>query len=616
MAAHTNRKRLISWCSPLLALVVIAASCGSDDDDLRTSQPAAVTQAEAAAAAAATGGDSADMQAAQDAPDAAAAPADETDEPGEPLVAPVDTTTTTSPPGDEAAGAPAEPKPRFGGTLRVGVEAESDGLNPAANNFAVSAYVMTYPIFDPVAYWDVNGRWIPYLAESFTPVGDGSSWQMKLREGVRFHDGTTLGAEDAIATLEAQLDDPIIALAARSIFAEDGPIEQIDDYTVQYNLNEPNARFPQQVTSQLGMLLPSEWLERALADGTLNQMPVGTGPFMIESRVLDEATTLVRNPDYWAADMVDVYLDRIEIYPITDPVIAAERVGAGDLDLIVTSNADAILTMRDADGVKTFENVRSSEDFAIMNTQTAPFDDIRARRALTFASSREAYLSLIRQGTSPVAETMFHPDLIWHNPDVRQETDDPDSAAPLVAEYCSDWPENCSDGKINIELQYSGPSVSQTRIAELLIDGWEPYFNVTEQELLQDDHITEVALGLFNVVTWQQFGEADPDNDVVWVECRAISVISINWPRHCDSERDALLYEQRASDDLDRRVEIWHEIQQRIRDSYTYIFFNHTNWAIGAADNVQNVCGQSSPTGTELFCNNQGRAQLHRIWLS
>ena len=610
MTARSKYQRAACWLTVLLAFALVAAACGGGDgDDGGDAQPSQAVETTETVAT------EEPVEADDDEGEDATAPSDE-----EPLVAPVDTTTTTTPPddGEAAAEAPAEPEPNFGGTLRVAVEAEGDGLNPAANSFAVSAYVMTYPVFDPVAYWDTQGQWIPYLAESFTPIDDGQAWQMKLREGVRFHDGTPLDADDVIATFNAQLADPIVSLAVRPFYPPD-PAEaltRIDDLTVQFNPIDKFGFFPQFVTSQLGMIAPSEWLAAAAEDPNLNQFPVGTGPFMIESRTQDEVTVLVRNPDYWAADITDTYLDRIEVYPITDTVIAAERVAAGDIDLMVTSNSDAILTLRDSEGVQTIENVRSSEDFAMMNIEMPPFDDIRARQALTFATDRDAYVALIRQGTAPPADTMFHPDLIWHNPDVKQETNMPERAGPLVAEYCADFGDNCTDGKINIELQYSGPSVAQTRIAELLIDSWEPFFNVTEQELLQDDHITEVALGFYNVVTWRQFGAVDPDNDVLWIECRAISFISLNWPRDCDPERDALMYEQRASTDLERRVEIWHWIQENIRDSYTYIFFNHANWTIGAGDHVQNICGQTSPTGVELFCNNQGRVQLHQVWLS
>ena len=647
MAARLTDRRHACWLAVLLAFVLAAAACGGGDDDGESQPSQAVETTETAAPSEpADPGDGAAAAVDDDgdgAGEAAPAPSDtepDVAEEQEQLTAPVDTTTTTTAPppaedgedGEEAVvEAPAEPEPQFGGTLRVAVEAEGDSLNPTSGSFAVSAYVMTYPIFEPVAYWDPRGNWIPYLAESFTPINGGESWQMKLREGVRFHDGTELDADDVIATYEAQLLDLEVSLAVRPFYPETGGVVKVDDLTVQFNPLQPMAYFPQFITSQLGMIPPSEWLARALEDPTLNQFPVGTGPFMIESRVQDERTVLVRNPDYWAADITDVYLDRIEVYPITDTVIAAERLAAGDIDLMVTSNSDAILTLRDsADaGVRTIENLRSSEDFAMMNVQQPPFNDIRARQALTFATDRDAYVALIRQGTAPPADSMFHPDLIWHNPNVKQETNMPERAGPLVAAYCADnpgdyeWPvftgqrrAHCTDGKINMELQFSGPSVAQTRIAELLIDGWEDYFNVHQNELLQDEHITETAIGFFNVVTWRQFGAVDPDNDVLWIQCDSIDLISLNWPRDCDPERDALLYEQRRIDDLDRRVEIWHQISEDLRDSYTYIFFNHANWTIGARDNVHNICGQTSPDGVELFCNNQGRVQLHQVWLS
>ena len=418
------------------------------------------------------------------------------------------------------------------------------------------------------------------------------------------------------AAAVAAAADPIVSLAIIHLYDRDEPIVKIDDLTVEYQLAVPLAAFPRQLTSQLGMILPSEWLSLAHEDPTLNQMPVGQGPFMLENRAQDTRTVLVRNPDYWAADLIDVYLDRIEVYPITDSAIAAARLAAGELDMMITDNPDAILTLRDAEGVRTVENLRSGEHFAMLNTSKPPFDDTRARQALTFLTDRDAYVALIRQDTAPPADTMFHPDLVWHDHDVKQQTNMGEQAGPLVDAHCADHPENCTDGRINIELQHSGPSVIRTRIADLLVDNWEDHFNVAVQELLQDNHIVEVALGQYDVVTWRQFGAVDPDNDVVWLECASVSFISLNWTRYCDEERDALMYEQRSIDDLDCRVEIWHQVQEMMRDAYTHIFFNHANWTIGAREEVHNVCGQTAPAdGTKLFCNNQGRAQLHQVWL-
>jgi peptide/nickel transport system substrate-binding protein len=503
--------------------------------------------------------------------------------------------------------------PVRGGTLRVAVEAETDGLNPTANNFAVSAYIMGYPVFDPLFYFDSDGNWFPWLAESAEPIGDGSSWLITVRDGINFHDGTPLNADALIANFEAVLADPIISLAVIPSYPETNRVEKIDEMTVQYNLVRPSQHFPVNLTSQLGMMASPTWLADAAADETLNQMPIGTGPFKIESREQDESTLLVRNEDYWqGAD--DIYLDAIEVFPITDTVVAAERIGI-DIDLIVTSNPEAQLTLQDAD-VQTISNLLSGEDDIMMNTSRPPMDDLRVRQALTFAADREGYANLIAQGTKPLADTFFHPDLKWHNPDVVQEGNTPDLAAPLIAEYCAEVADQCTGGKVNMELQFSGPSVTQTLIMDLLTSGWGDYFNITRDELLQDDHITEVAFGLWDVVTWRQFGAVDPDNEIVWLECAtAEGGIALNWPRVCNEDRDALMYESRASTDEARRIEIWNEIQEEVNQTYSYIFLTHANWVIGFSDNVKNLCDQSGPSGETLLCNNQGRMFFHNAWV-
>ncbi|MEO0495247.1 MAG: ABC transporter substrate-binding protein [Actinomycetota bacterium] len=571
----------------LLAFTLIAAACGGDDDGDAGTDAGGDSDG---------GSESSDDDAAED-------------DGGEgESVAP----TITEPEPEEEV----ETGPVRGGVLRVATEADGDGLNPVANNFAVSAYLMAFPMFDPLFAFDSEGNWFPYLAESAAPVEGTNSWQVTLREGVTYHDGTVMTADDVIAAFEATLADPLISLAVAPSYPAENRIEKIDDLTVQYNLLRESAHFPVNLTSQLGMIPPASWIAAAADDPTLDQMPVGQGPFQIVSRTQDDKTVLERFDGYWQGTD-DIYLDGIEFSPITDPAIAAERVSAGDLDIQITSTPDAILTLRDDDSVNTVENLFSGENDIMMNTRAAPFDDIRARQALTFAADRDSYAALITQGTSPMADSMFHPDLIWNNPDVVQEGNTPELAGPLVEAYCADVPDSCTDGKINMELQYSGPSVSQTRIADILTAGWEPYFNVTEQELLQDAHILEVATGAFQVVTWRQFGAVDPDNEVVWLECAtAEGFITLNWVRWCNPDRDALLYEQRATDDLDRRVEIWREIQQEMNESYAYIFTTHANWTVGYGDRVNNICGQMGPNGETMFCNNQGRQFFHNIWLS
>jgi peptide/nickel transport system substrate-binding protein len=374
--------------------------------------------------------------------------------------------------------------------------------------------------------------------------------------------------------------------------------------------------FPGIFTTQLGMIPSLEYMQAAEADGSLNQAPVGTGPFMIDSRVQDSMTRFVRNPDYWQGD---VYLDAVEFYIYTDGEIGAAALGVGDIDAMGTSNVDAILAIRDleGDGYVLYEDDRGDEIFSMANASHPPFDDIRARKALTYAFPRDDYLEFIGAGILRPADQAFTPESIYYHPDVKQEHDTPDLATPLVAEYCADVPDMCTDGRINAEYQYSGPSVIQDRTYDLLTDAWSDHFNFTKDLLLQDDHITHAILGMWDFITWRQFGSLNPDGHILWTSCEAIGALSLNWPRYCDPAGiDEPMFAARASTDREANLDLWRTWTESIHDSYTYLFQAHAMWTHGYAPRVKNVCGYTFPDGSAPLCHiNGGNPGWHHMWI-
>lgn len=505
-----------------------------------------------------------------------------------------------------------------GGTLRIGVEAETDGLNPTVNRFAAASYNMGYTVFEPLFAWDSTGQPVPYLAESSESSDDGLEFIIHLRPDILFSDGEPLNADAIVANFEALLLDPLISLAVRPALNLDNPIETVDELTVKFNLSLPNKQFATGLVGQLGMPGSPKWLAAAIDDPTLNQAPVGTGPFVIDSRTPDSSTKFVRNDNWWQTlqNATPVYLDAIEFFPNTDALTSASQLVAGDLDGFATTTPNAIATIRDeGDAFIRIDDDQGEESFAMMNTAQPPFDDIRVRQAITFATPRENYIEFVGAGILREADSMFAPELIWNNPDVVQEGDEPERSGPLVDAYCADFPENCDGGRINIDLQYSGPSVEQETIADILSAGWGDFFNVNRVVLLQDDHITNVALGVSQMVTWRQFGAPDPTADRVWLACDSIGFLSLNWPRFCDQEREDLLNQARETTDLDARAALWQEIQQKVHDDYLYIFFTHTLWMSAFDAKVRNECGVVSPDGAELLCTNNGSMFNHAMWI-
>ena len=517
--------------------------------------------------------------------------------------------------------------PVFGGTLRYAIEAEVDGLNPTQNNISAPGYVILNAVFDNLFTYNADGAAVPFLAESGTPSEDLMDWTVTLREGVTFHDGTPVNADALIANFQSLRASALPSLAINPFFPpknEDGTdpgIEKVDDLTVIYHLLDPAAFFPAYLVGQLGMVASPAWLEAAAADPTLNQQPVGTGPFKFDNRSEDSVTTFVRNDDWWYGD---VYLDAVEFMPVTDGDLRTELMLNGELDAMHTTHFPSIALLEE-EGYKQVLDETGEESFAMLNSSVPPFDDIRARQALALSAPNDEYQLLINEGYATRANSRFIPSSPYYNTDVQQVSDDIAAAQPLVAEYCAERGtetnpllamETCTDGKINIELQWAGPSVVQSRIADILEGAWsEAGFNIVRQEIPQDDHIIQVAIGAYNVVTWRQFGAPEPAVDNVWLLCRTIGGISLNWPRNCDEARDEVLLAAGATTDPAERASLYQQAEQMIADAYTYIFFNHTRWSNAFADNVYGICDRVLPNGDTARCTTNGSGTLDTVWM-
>ena len=513
--------------------------------------------------------------------------------------------------------------PVAGGIVRYGLDAEVDGLNPTTSAFGPSGLNMANAVFDTLGALAADGTTVvPYLAESFTPNDDLTSWTVKLRPGVTFHDGTPLNAEAVVDNFNRQLGDLLVGLAVNPFFAGvDEKITVVDDLTVTFNLAQPNAYYPSLVVGQVGMVASPTWLAAAEEDPTLNQQPVGTGPFVFDSRTADSVTRFVRNDDYWNGE---VLLDAVEFFPVPDTDTRVDLFLEGDLEGFMANDCQRRPGRR---GRRQLRGRSRRHGRGVVRDDQLLGCPLRRHPGAPGAhlrDPRQNYNDLIGLGVRRPAEQMFNPESPFYNPDVTQEADDPEAAIPLVEAYCAENGdlENtvtgtpvCTDGKINMEFQYSGPSVIQDRIADILNEGWNAAgFNVTYQVLPEDEHIQQTAFGQYNVNTWRQFGQ-DPAADNVWLWCAGVGGISLNWPRFCDESRDALLLEAMVTTDPDARAALYQEVVQKIRDDYLYVFLLRALWVNAFQANVNGVCERMSPEGDALYCALNGRTWFSSAWI-
>lgn len=504
-----------------------------------------------------------------------------------------------------------------GGSIRIALQTEADTLNPTNTPLNRAPTLIATAIFDTLTVIDAEGQWQNNLSESWTPNDDFTSWDMTLREGITFSDGEPLNGAAVVATVDAFFSDPLVSLVFAPAFDRETPVELVDDLTVRFNASSPNAQLPNYFAEQIGMIGSPAWLAARDADPSLDQFPIGAGPYVIEERIQDQQTVLVRNETYWNPDQAAI-LDRIELITSAEGQAdqAVSSLLSGDIDLLHLTDATPILSLRDeGDAITRIEDQSGEEFIMLMNAAVAPFDDVRVREAATAAFPQAAYAEFITQGSADSAETLFSSDTPWHNPDLVQLGDQPDIAGPLVESYCADVPEQCTDGRVDIEYQHD-ISDELTRQAVLVDDAWSDFFNLTLDVVPNDQHINQVTLGAYDVATWRYHGFADPDLDSIFLSCNTIGALSINFSRNCSPERDALIAAQRASNDFDERFSIWREIQQDLIDSFHYIVVEHTNWVVAADPVVGGICDATTPDGNALPCQNSGVIRLPQLFLT
>ena len=196
-----HRSKLFKLLVAFLALATFAAACGGSDDDSSSS-----SDSSSASETIESSSESSSSEA--------------TDESTEEEV--VTEEEEEAAPEEESAIVAEEEEvtiePVSGGTLRWGIEAESDGLNPTASALSASGRTMAYAIFDTIAKMDEDGDGIEWLAESWETNSDCTQWTISLRSGIQFHDGTPLNSEAVAYNFNAQLADPLVSLAVKYLF--------------------------------------------------------------------------------------------------------------------------------------------------------------------------------------------------------------------------------------------------------------------------------------------------------------------------------------------------------------------------------------------------------------
>ena len=279
-------------------------------------------------------------------------------------------------------------------TLTLGMVLEPPILDPTAGAASAIREVTYANVFEGLTRIDRDGKVQPALAESWSVSPDGLTYTFKLVGGVKFTDGTPFDCS-IVKFSYGRAIAPDSVNAQKQLFEPITDISCPDKYSAVVKLKHPSALFLFDMGwGDAVMVSPKSYPD---ANTDLNKThPVGTGPFMFKDWVHGDHVTLVRNPNYWGAQPK---LKQVTFKFIADPSAATAAVLAGDIDAFPLFPAPEALDQFKADKRFTV-NVGTTEGKTIvaLNNAKKPFDDIRVRRALTYATDRQALIEAAQSG--------------------------------------------------------------------------------------------------------------------------------------------------------------------------------------------------------------------------
>jgi peptide/nickel transport system substrate-binding protein len=282
------------------------------------------------------------------------------------------------------------------GTVRVAQTTPSGAIDPVTVPDS-GGVIMLCQTGEYLAISAGDLRLRPVLAESWKPNQDGSVWTFKLRQGVKFHNGKTMTADDVVATID-RLADPKSASNALSAFSgvlSKGGTKKVDDYTVEFHLDAPNGNFPYYVSSDNynTIILPADYA------GDFEKNFIGTGPFKLEKYTPKAGASFLRNEDYWGPKAVPARTEFSFYADIQPQIVALQGRVVDVVAQVPVLQGMALLN----DPTVSIISLRSSAHTQVhMRTDMAPFTDKRVRRAIALCLDRQKLVKGLFRGRSDI----------------------------------------------------------------------------------------------------------------------------------------------------------------------------------------------------------------------
>jgi peptide/nickel transport system substrate-binding protein len=491
-----------------------------------------------------------------------------------------------------AAAGCAQPPPEPG-IITIVIPVSPNNLDPRFGTDENSARAQQL-LFNDLLRWDEQTRLAPGLAESWE-TSDHQRYRIRLRQGVRFHDGHELTSADVVFTFTSMLD-PAFASPYRGAFRDLESVAAIDRYTVDFALKQPSGSF---LPNLVFKIVP------AGAGRELSRRPVGTGPYAFVSYAVDDRLELRAFRDYFDG------LPRnrgLVMKIVPDDIMRGLELRKATADLVVNDLAPDMVHQLEKEGLALTTSPGVDYQYLGFNLRDPILKDVRVRHAIGHAIDRQAIVDHLRRGLATVADSLLPPTNWAHEPDVVVLDYDPDRAKSLLDE--AGFPDPDGDGpRPRLSLSYKTTSVEFSRLQAAVIQR-----NLRDVGIDADVRSYEFATmyadilkGNFQMYALQWVGGALADPDILRriFHSQQVPPAGFNRGRFSDPEVDRLIDEASRATDNESRRRLYGRVQQLLAEAAPYISLWHrTNFAL-AQPSVRGI--HLSPQGDFTFLRNVSR---------
>jgi peptide/nickel transport system substrate-binding protein len=485
--------------------------------------------------------------------------------------------------GDTLPPVQAQGEPIAGGVLRVGMDAEPPTLNFQLDPLDGWAKAIDELIYEPLARpnpktWEHE----PRLAERWEISPDQLTFTFHLKQGVRWHDGKPLTADDVVWTFKKLLDPTSKTMAVRSFLEPVQDVIGVDAHTVRFSLKR-RYWYAFDAIAEINI-----YPKHVYAGGDFNTHPanreptVGNGRFKFVHWKTGDEIALERNNDYFGEP---ARLERIVFKYAPDPTVRVQLLRRGELDVVLRISPDVWRNVSDdPDVAQSFWRLRhvpNGLQWIGWNEGRAPFGDPQIRRAMTMLLDRDDVVQNLRLGLDAPAVSWFYPGSKEHDPHIRAWPYDVEGAKKILER--AGWIDHDADGVLDKDgkpfeftFVYPAGNPFYEQLASLMIAEYKKAGITMQTSRLEWAVFTErVRRHEFDACSllWQLYPRGDPYQ--IWHSGEAAG--GSNFINFRNAEVDRILVQAREEFDEAKRMALYHRFSEILHEEepYTMLFYRY-----------------------------------------